>query len=48
MKKLNIKELTKNSKTISTEEALKDVVPFQWSEEVLSGKAKVIISSKKK
>lgn len=33
--------------TISMKEALKDVVPFQWSENVLKGKSKVKIVSAK-
>ena len=35
------------TKVISTEEALKDVVPMEWPEEVMSGKQKVIISRRK-
>ncbi len=34
-------------KSSSTEEMLKEVVPFDWSEEVLSGKARVEISIKR-
>ena len=47
-KKLDLKKLfeSKPSKIVSTKEALKDVEPIQWSEEVLSGKAKVIVSIK--
>lgn len=33
--------------TISSEEALKDVIPINWSEDVLSGKKKAIISRQK-
>ena len=29
---------------ISTEEALKDIIPIQWSEDVLKGSKKVIIT----
>lgn len=36
-----IKNIT--NKNISSEEALKDIVPIQWSEDILSGKKKVII-----
>lgn len=43
MRKLDIEKLTKNSKVISSEEALKDVEPFNWSEDVLKGDKKVII-----
>lgn len=34
------------TKPISLEEALKDVVPMEWPEEVMSGKQKVIITRK--
>lgn len=34
-------------KVITTEEALKDVVPMEWPEEVMSGKQKVIITGGK-
>lgn len=30
--------------TLSSEEALKDITPMQWSEDVLSGKKKVLIT----
>ena len=33
---------------ISSEEALKDINPIQWSEEVLSGRKKVIITKENK
>lgn len=33
--------------TISSKEALKDVVPFEWSKEVLDGKAPAILVSTK-
>lgn len=35
-------------KVVSSEEALKDVIPFEWSKEVLEGKKKVIISGVRK
>jgi hypothetical protein len=43
--KLNIKELLKNRETkiISYEEAIKDIIPIDWSDDVLSGKVKVEI-----
>jgi hypothetical protein len=49
MKKFSIKELLKNKKTkiVSSEEALKDIIPVDWSEDVLSGKKKVIIKESK-
>ncbi len=35
--------------TISLKEALKDVIPFEWSENVLNGKSKVkLVSAKRK
>ena len=34
--------------TISIKEALRDIVPFEWSENVLKGKSKVKIVSAKK
>lgn len=45
MSKINIKKLREknDSKIISSEEALKDVEPFEWNEEVLTGKRKDII-----
>ena len=45
--KLNSKELIrkKKSKIVTSEEALKDIIPFDWSEEVLSGDKKVIIEA---
>lgn len=33
--------------SLSSKEALKEVVPIDWSEEVLTGKKKVIVSSPK-
>ena len=45
--KINIDEILKNGTKISTEEALKDVQPFAWTQETLDGKyrGKVIIKS---
>lgn len=47
-KKIDFKQLLKNKKTtiVSSEEALKDVTPIDWSDDVLSGKMKVVISGK--
>lgn len=44
-KKIDFKQLLENKKItiVSSKEALKDVTPFEWSDEVLSGKKKVII-----
>ncbi|MGL4849712.1 MAG: hypothetical protein ACRC28_12450 [Clostridium sp.] len=43
--KLNLKELRekKNSKVISSKEALNDVIKFDWNEDVLCGEKKVIV-----
>ena len=43
--KLNIKEVKKkkNSKIVSSNEALKEVVKLDWTEEVLNGNKKVVI-----
>ena len=43
--KLNLKELrkTKKTKIVSSAEALKDVVRFDWNETVLNGERKVIV-----
>jgi uncharacterized protein YuzE len=38
---------TKKLNIVSYKEALKDVIPIDWSEDVLSGKKKVIVSCKK-
>lgn len=44
-KKLDLEKVRKRvSKTVSTEEALKDITPINWSKDVLEGKVKVIIS----
>lgn len=45
IKSINIKKLRekKGSKIISSEEALKDIEPFEWNEEVLTGERKDII-----
>ena len=37
----------KERKIISTKEALKDVIPFEWSKDVLSGKKEAILKSPK-
>lgn len=45
----DIKDLLydRHSKVISSDEALKDVIPIEWSEDVLSGKKKVAIDKYK-
>lgn len=43
-KKLNKEILeNRNRRIISSSEALKDVIPMQWSDEVINGSKKVII-----
>ena len=37
----------KKLKIVSTKEALSDVTPISWGEEVLSGKKKIIVDYKK-
>lgn len=48
MEKLNI-EAVKNRivRTVSTEEALKDVVPMEYHSNIIDGKEKVVITSGK-
>ena len=43
----NLKSIQRITKAISLEDALKDVEPMEWPEEVLSGKKKVIITRRK-
>lgn len=44
MKKIDMMKLKPRiGKTISTKEALKDVIPMQWDNEVLNGKKKIEI-----
>ncbi len=46
MTELNMERINKRiKKTISMEEALKDVVPVNWSEEVLSGQRQVVVTN---
>lgn len=45
-RRLDITKLrSKKSSVMSSEESLKDIVPIDWSEDVLSGKTKVIVDS---
>lgn len=37
---------SRNTKVVSSEEALKDVIPVEWSEDILNGKRKVTIKKK--
>lgn len=42
-KRLNLDSLRFSDKVMSSKEALKDVTPIEWSDEVISGERKVII-----
>lgn len=45
LRKLNITKVqSRIVKSISTEEALKDIIPFQYSQEVLTGRSKIILT----
>lgn len=45
MRGLDLSKLSgKKFKFISSEEALKDITPISWSEDVLSGKKKVLVN----
>ena len=47
-RRLDLEKLqSRFTEPISTEEALRDVVPMEWPEEVMSGKKKVIITRRK-
>ncbi len=39
---------TKPRPTVTTKDALKDIIPFEWSKEVQQGKKEAIICSSKK
>lgn len=45
MKKLEFEKIHKEKKStiISSEEALKDVIPIVWNDDIINGKEKVII-----
>jgi len=42
-KRLDFSKLNFSDKVVTAEEALRDVNPFKWSDDVLLGKKKVII-----
>ena len=45
LRKLNITKVqSRIVKSISTEEVLKDIIPFQYSQEVLTGRSKIILT----
>ena len=39
---------SRNTKVVSSEEALKDVTPVEWSEDILNGKRKVTVKKNSK
>jgi hypothetical protein len=44
MRKLDLNKLKNKSKIeISSKEALKDIIPIEWSKDVLEGKKKIIV-----
>lgn len=45
MAKVDFNKIINNSKIISSEEALKDVVPINWPKEVLSGGKKAVVTN---
>jgi len=48
MRKLNKNKINnKKTITISLAEALKDVIPIKWSDAVISGKRKIVVSKVK-
>ena len=44
-RRLDFSKLNFSGRFISTEEALKDIEPFDWEEEVLKGNKKIIITT---
>ncbi len=43
--RLNIEKIQKRIvRTVSTEEALKDIILFQYNQEVLTGRSKIILT----
>ena len=46
-RRLDMSKLKFSDKTMSMEESLKDIIPIHWSDDVLNGKKKVIISKQK-
>lgn len=47
-RRLDLSKLRFSENIISTEEALKDIAPIQWSEEILSGRKKIEITKAEK
>ena len=45
MAKVDFNKIISNSKIISSEDALKDVVPIIWPKEILSGGKKAVVTN---
>lgn len=46
MAKLNVEKLNSRiDKVISSEEALKSIVPMEWSEDILTGNKQVLVTN---
>lgn len=45
VRRLDFSKLTGRTKIVTSKTALKEVTPIKWSEDVLSGRKKVTISS---
>lgn len=43
-RRLNFSKLSFSSRSISTEEALKDVMPFNFDKDILDGNRKIIVT----
>lgn len=46
-RRLDMSKLKFSDKPMSMEESLKEIIPIHWSDDVLNGKKKVIISKQK-
>ncbi len=46
-RRLDMSKLKFSDQPISMEESLKDIIPIPWSDDVLNGKKKVVISKQK-
>lgn len=44
--KLDLKKLKFSDEIVSTKDAIQDIVPIQWSHDVLEGKKKAVIKRK--
>lgn len=45
MAKVDFNKIISNSRIVSSEEALKDVVPIIWPKEILSGGKKAVVTN---